>query len=243
VTPKPIVGKVTQEKRHKFSKKYKHVNWKRTVVMDMKWFYEVGAKGHEVEQDLEGSPLKPGLLFRAKTGETKCQGLKVMFMACVSEEKKIGLWEMKKEDWLKCKTKSGKPAKGIGAAYLLPFIKKIKAAATKALGPGPIGVWIDNAKAHTAEEVRAEFAKYFDFAVFQSPSSPEMNMLDAGVFPNMQAKVDQMNATTTAEIRAAVHAVWEDAVTPEHLRNVANRVRRNMKQVEGLQGGNWCKEK
>ena len=70
-----------------------------------------------------------------------------------------------------------------------------------------------------------------------------MNMLDAGVFPNMQAKVDQKNATTTAEIRAAVTAVWEEAVTPEHLYNVACRVRRNMKQVESLRGGNWCKEK
>ena len=243
VTPKPIVGKVAQEKRYKFSKKYKHHKWTRWIVMDMKWFYEVGAAGHEVEQDLLGPPLPPELLFRAKTGETKTQGLKVMFMACVSEHKKIGLWEMKKEDWAKCKTKGGKPAKGIGVEYFLPFIQKIKVAARKALGPGRIGMWIDNAKAHTAAAARAAFAKHFDDVVFQSPSSPEMNMLDAGVFPNMQAKVDQKNATTTAEIRAAVNAVWEEAVTPEHLHNVANRVRRNMKQVESLKGGNWCKEK
>ena len=104
-------------------------------------------------------------------------------------------------------------------------------------------MWIDNAKAHTAAATRAAFAKHFDDVVFQSPSSPEMNLLDAGVFPNMQAKVDQKNATTTAEIRAAGNAVWEEAVTPEHLHNVANRVRRNMIQVESLMGGNWCKEK
>ena len=91
VTPKPIVSKVAQEKRYKFAKKYKHHKWARWVVMDMKWFYEVGAAGHEVEQDLLGPPLPPKLLFRAKTGETKTQGLKVMFMACVSEHKKIGL--------------------------------------------------------------------------------------------------------------------------------------------------------
>ena len=141
---------------------------------------------------------------------------------------------MKKEDWMKFKTKAGKPAKGIGAEYFIPFIPKIKVAARKALGPGRIGMWIDNAKAHTAAAARAAFAKHFDDAVFQSPSNPEMNLLDAGVFPNMQAKVNLKNATTTAEIRAAVPAVWEKAVTPEHLHNVANRVRRNMKQVESL---------
>ena len=37
--------------------------------MDMKWFYEVGAAGHEVEQDKQGPPLPPKLLFRAKTGD------------------------------------------------------------------------------------------------------------------------------------------------------------------------------
>ena len=37
--------------------------------MDMKWFYEVGAAGHEVEQDLLGPPLPP-----EKTGETKTPG-------------------------------------------------------------------------------------------------------------------------------------------------------------------------
>ena len=52
-----------------------------------------------------------------------------MFMACVSEHKKIGLWEMKKEDWAKCKTKGGKPSKSIGVEYFLPFIPKIKVAA------------------------------------------------------------------------------------------------------------------
>ena len=118
-----------------------------------------------------------------------------MFMACVSEPKKIGLWEMKKEDWMKFKTKAGKPAKGIGVEYFLPFIPKIKVAARKALGPGRIGIWIDNAKVQTAAAARAAFARHFDDVVFQSPSSPEMNLLDAGVFPNMQAKVDLKNAT------------------------------------------------
>ena len=79
--------------------------------------------------------------------------------------------------------------------------------------------------------------------VFQSPSSPEVNMLNAGVFPNMQARAGEKNATATAQVRAAVHAVWKEAVTPEHPQRAAARVCRNMKQVESPRGGNWCKEK
>jgi len=200
------VSKVTQNKRKAFAKKHLAQRLTRWVVMDMKWFYEVGGGVHEAEQDLKGSPLKPEMLLRRKTGETKTQGLKVMFMACVSESKPIGLWEMKKKDWFKSRLKDGGPAKGIGAAYFNPFIKKIKKAAVKALGPGPIGIWLDNAKVHTSAYAGAELDKHFDEVVFQSPSSPEMSIIDAGIFPGIQVKADEKNATTTAQIRAAVHA-------------------------------------
>jgi len=39
--------------------------------MDVKWVYEVGVGVHKAEQDLKGSPLKPEVLLRRKTGETK----------------------------------------------------------------------------------------------------------------------------------------------------------------------------
>ena len=95
-----------KDKRLKFTKKFIG------LLMDMKWFYEVCAAGHEAEKDLQGSPLPPELLFRAKTGETKSQGIKVMFMACVSEHKKGRLWEMKKGNWEKYKTKGKDGAAG-----------------------------------------------------------------------------------------------------------------------------------
>jgi len=55
------------------------------------------------------------------------------------------------------------------------------------------------------------WTKHFDEVMFQPPSSPVISMLDAGIFSNMQAKVDKKNATTTAQIYAAVHAVWKEA--------------------------------
>jgi hypothetical protein len=63
-----------------------------------------------------------------------------------------------------------------------------------------------------------------------------MDLLDAGVFPSTQAKVDQKNATSTGpeETHAAANAVREEAATPEHLHSAANCARRNTKQVEGL---------
>ena len=56
VALKKIRSKVAQEGQYKFSQKYKQHKWTRWVVMDMKWFCEVGAAGHEAEQDLLGPP-------------------------------------------------------------------------------------------------------------------------------------------------------------------------------------------
>ena len=59
------------------------------------------------EQDLDAPPVADDVRYRPKM-ETQTRALKVIFMACVSEEKEIGLWEMRKEGWVNCTTKSGK---------------------------------------------------------------------------------------------------------------------------------------
>ena len=43
--------------------------------------------------------------------------------------------------------------------------------------------------------------------------------------------------TTEDDIRAAVRKLWEEEITPEHLRKVSDRVRRNMETVFKLKGG------
>lgn len=241
-TKKPIVGKIAQVKRHAFGKARLGQSFVRWVVMDMKWFRESAAG--QYEQDLYGLPVADDVRYKPKM-ETPTQGLKIMFMACVSEKKKIGLWEMNKEDWVKCTTKSGKPAKGIGWKFLFPFLKLIKKEATRILGPGPpIGIWLDRAPAHIAKETQAELARLFGSnVVLQPPSSPDLNMLDSGVFPNMQRKVNLKGANSIVDIRKAVNAVWDEDITTEHLSKVAGRVRRNLVMIKKLKGGNWYIEK
>jgi hypothetical protein len=214
----------------------------RWVVMDMKWFREAAAG--QYEQDLEAPPVADDVRYKPKM-ETQTQALKIMFMACVSEKKKIGLWEMKKEDWVKHTTKSGKPAKGIGWKFLFPFLKLIKKEAVRILGPGPpIGIWLDRAPCHIAKETQAELLRLFgDNVVLQPPSSPDLNMLDSGVFPNMQRKVNLKGANSIVDIRKAVNAVWDADITTEHLSKVAGRVRRNLVMIKKLKGGNWYIEK
>jgi hypothetical protein len=116
--------------------------------------------------------------------------------------------------------------------------KKIAAAARKVMGRGKIGCWLDNAKAHHAKCVVAELEKHFDRVLFQPPSSPDMNMLDSGVFPHMGRLVQDLGCVTKSEIRAAVRKVWKNGVTKEHCGRVGARVRRNMVQCKGC-GGNW----
>jgi len=62
--------------------------------------------------------------------------------------------------------------------------------------------------------------------VLQCPSSPDVSMLDSGVFPNTQMKVNRSGASSIDEIRKAVNAVWDNDITTSHLNAVAARVRR-----------------
>jgi len=58
-------------------------------------------------------------------------------------------------------------------------------------------------------------------------------MLDSGVFPNMQKKVNLRGANSIVDIRKAVNDVWDAAITSEHLSKVASRVRRNLIMIRG----------
>ena len=68
-------------------------------------------------------------------------------------------------------------------------------------------------------------------------------MLDSGVFPNMQMKVNRSGASSIGEIRKAVNAAWGNDITTAHLNAVAAHVRQKMKQNKKLEGGSWYVEK
>jgi len=105
-------------------------------------------------------------------------------------------------------------AKGITAAYLGPFFKKIKCAARKKLGPGNIGIWLDNATVHKACKPLLE--KLFQPVVFQPPLSPDTNLCDAGVFVNMANMANCEEPNTQEGIRKAAKKAWTK-LTPDHL--------------------------
>ena len=114
-------------------------------------------------------------------------------------------------------------------------------AARRKLGPGFIGIWLDNAPVHKA---CAGFLadNLFDEVVFQPPSSPDTNHCDAGVFVNMAQKVHKRRPKNLSEIRAAVAEAWEE-IDSRHLRKVSDRVRANMKTIKDLKGGNFYTER
>ena len=155
----------------------------RIFVIDQKWFCEGKTKMALQYQERPDHPIPRELKFIPKKAETKTQEKKIMVLCAVSENTTIGMYEMVKKDYTKCKTQSGYLAKGITAEYLGPFFKKIKRAAQNKLGPGDIGIWLDNATVHRA--CKPLLGKHFQPVVFQPPLSPDTNLCDAGVFVNM----------------------------------------------------------
>jgi hypothetical protein len=237
---KPILTKVAMAKRFDFAKKRYNQCFKRWVICDMKWFNEGDPRRAMEYEERPDHPLSPSKKHAPRKAETTTQEVKLMYFCAVSGEHRIGLWEMKKEDWTKIPNAKGLPAKGITAEYCKPFFKKMHEAARQKLGHGFIGIWLDNATVHKA---CAKFLAdgLFDEVVFQPPSSPDTNHCDAGVFVNMGQKVHKRRPKTLGAIRVAVAEAWEE-IGSRHLRKVSDRVRANMKVIKSLKGGNFYTE-
>lgn len=102
-------------------------------------------------------------------------------------------------------------------------------------------LWMDRAPSHTSKVVQAAATRLFRSLILQPGKSPDMNMLDAGVFPTMERRVERLAAKDVESIERAVESVWT-ALTSETLRKVAQRVRRNLKEVKHRKGGNFYAE-
>ena len=119
-------------------------------------------------------------------------------------------------------------------------MSKTRSVGPRALGAGPIVIWLDRGSRRTAKATRRKLKELFDH-VCQTPKSPDLSMLDAGVFPWMERQQQASGATTTEEIRGSVMGVWR-ALQPSMLKKVADRVRRNATKVVGQNGGNYYHE-
>ena len=190
----------------------------RTVFADEKWFSEEKGRflAFEARDD---SPVPSPEKFVEKQAETATQRIKIMYILCVTGTKPIGAYELDFKKWnaaKSAKTKAGKAAKGITAAYLKPVLLKIAKDARKVLGPGPIRFLHDRAPAYQCvakdKDVQAAFAGGVELA---AGKAPDMSHLDAGVCKVMENAVEKAGAQTPDEIRKVVKEMWKAKITPE----------------------------
>jgi hypothetical protein len=233
VKTKPFLSHKTMQKRLAFAKEMVDADWTYLIWVDEKWFSEEkpGSKSYEARPS---SPVPAEVAFEASKAETSCQRIKIMYLSAVSPRGRVMMLEL---NW-----KEEMNKKSIDSEYWSSKVAEIHAAAVALLGSDhPIGIVLDNAPSHKSRFTKAVLSEYFDPVIFQSPSSPDFNMLDAGVFPCLERKCNEKGARTKETIREAVDEIWP-TVTSEFCGRVAERVRNNMRAAIKLKGGNFYHE-
>ena len=202
----------------------------RRVFADEKWSSEEKGTVLEFEARKE-SPVPANIRFKAKDAETRTQLIKIMFVFCVTSTDPIGYWELDFKKWNKekqQKTKGGKDATGITAAFMKPILKKVAAKARRVLGKGKITFLHDKAPCYQsliADQTKTGESFGFDSIEMSAGKAPDMSHLDAGVCPFMEREVEQAGAQTAEDIRAAVKRAWAK-ITPAMCRAISARVSR-----------------
>ena len=166
-----------------------------------------------------------------------------MFLLAVTACGAVGLYELDFKSWnaANVNPRSGKHAKGITGAFMVPIFKKVKEDARKLLGPGPIDIEVDKAPSHKACANDGSLGKLFDKVEVLAGKAPDMSMCDAGFCPWLERKIEDAGATTADEIRTAATQAWA-TIDRTMCERVALRVRKNMQQVARLKGGNFYAE-
>eukprot|EP00968_Pinguiococcus_pyrenoidosus_P025645 scaffold6550_cov162-Pinguiococcus_pyrenoidosus.AAC.1 len=232
---KPKLSKRMMAERLRFAERHKNYEFKRTIVLDEKWFTEEKGSLDRFEKR-KSSPIKPRVAFRAATAETKTQLTKVMYLVAVCEGQKVGMYEMDWRGWQKLHGK--KQTKGVNAEYFCHILKQVKRDCNRIFGQAELNLWVDLAPAHKARSAQETARRLFSELILQPPKSPDFNLCDAHIFPMMEKKVEAMGAISREEIRRACGAVWRDGVTKESLEGAAKRVRKNMLKVIEMGGDN-----
>ncbi|KAJ1634381.1 hypothetical protein T492DRAFT_836919 [Pavlovales sp. CCMP2436] len=129
----------------------------------------------------------------------------------------------------------GKVAVGITTGYLAVVLKKVAVDARKILSPGKISLLHDKAPLYQGIMNGSDLCGFNELDM-AAGKSPDMSHFDAGLCPFMEREVELAGAQTPDEIREAVKCAWEK-VTPVICEKVPKRVRRNMKEVIKLKGG------
>ncbi|GJZ05793.1 hypothetical protein Tco_0539586 [Tanacetum coccineum] len=107
---------------------------------------------------------------------------------------------------------------------------------------GPIFIQQDNAKPHIAvndsEFVKAASHDRFDIRLrFQPPNSPDLNVLDLGIFRAIQSLQEQESLRNIDELLSAVQTTFENMPSHE-LNNVFLTLQTCIKEMMKIHGGN-----
>lgn len=235
IKTKPLLNKAMMKDRLKYAKTWHKADWSRNVHIDEKWFTEEKSSSLFVEF-CKGMKLKKK--FKGVQAETRTQLKKLMYLAAVCESGRVKIIKLDWSGYFKV-DKNGVQRQGhVDSTFLLPFWKKIHFAAKKLLGPGVINIVLDRASSHTSKCTQLKLAEIFDNVIVQPPKSPDFNLLDAYVFPQLEKKCNKKGAVSHDEIERAVKAVWK-TVTKETMQQAVKRVKTNMGESIGQRGGNF----
>lgn len=250
VKKKPLLDKEMMRERLRFGKKYARWSLARTLVVDEKQFEEGDNLGRYEARITSPVPCK--VRFKGVQAETNTQKNKVMYLAGASKDKKISFFPMdgylefnqkQHADFKKRNPKSKvKCGTGINSAWIIAkVLPRLHREARKALGPGPIYLWWDRASCHRSKASMAAAASIFDGVILQPPKSPDMNIMDAAVFPWMERIFAKSGAKSKEEIRTSAEAIWKE-LDEDMLPRCAKRVKTNMATAVRIQGGNFYEE-
>jgi hypothetical protein len=238
IKTKPLLSGPMMRLRELFAQQHMKRCFNSTVVLDEKWFSEEKVKGQTIEAR-PSSPLK-GEQFKHKQGESETQLTKIMYLAAVTGQHKIGIYELDINAYNK---KHGTKSKGVNTQLLNPIFKKIAKQARELMPHGQkrkrkISIWYDRASAHTSNASLELLTELFEGDIIdQPPKSPDLNMCDAALFPFLERYCEAQGALSKADIKKAVHKAWK-ALPTQSLPRMAKRVRRNLVKVYDLKGGN-----
>lgn len=109
----------------------------------------------------------------------------------------------------------------------------------------PIYLLIDNAGGHGMKEAKEEYTQaleeYNVRVVWQVPQSPEMNMLDLGVWRSIQSVVERIHHTRRCNhdaLAMSVEEAWKNYLNAEAFKRVFARLNTVMDCILEDNGGN-----
>jgi len=174
--------------------------------------------------------------FGEETEQT--QYTKLMYLTAVCQWGLVANIHLDPTGHTKINKKGEEVEAKVDSAFLKLIWKKIMKAARKIpqLRSGKVFLMLDRASVHRSK-ISLEAIKEAGFTLIdQPPRSPNLNLLDAFVFPAMERWCNELGAITKAEIKAAVDECY-DKITPMMCMNAVIKSSAIWERLSGSRGG------